>query len=227
MLLRLPPIQPAGDSGEGTSLQQLRERVDRLEQANVGVQRELSRLRAEARTTQREGEASRCAVRKEVDALSESLRLKEEALATLTKLVVGREVKSKREEDRLSTAFNTSTQEHIAAYPRQTQRKNASKVPLDEAKVKASLEQKLKLSPPRVHSKDISENVSSLLKEDDDTSKIHTYENAHVIWQELERLRREHITLVIYLPRAAWWCVVIHAVCPTQCEGPVFEPRGI
>lgn len=107
--LQLPAL--ASDSREGIS-----SRVDALEQVSFDVQRELVLLRADMRTRWNEDEMNRNVLRGEVEMLKESLRMKEEAIERLTKLVC-REVKSKHEKDILAAAASGSCsgQESLAA----------------------------------------------------------------------------------------------------------------
>ena len=126
----------------------------------------------------------RSALRGEIEMLKESLRMKEEALETL----ICREAKSKHEKSVLARG---SEQESLAVV---TGCKDGSllcgKSPFEGLKIPSSTEPKL--AQPK-HSKDVPDNFSPPFEHE-----MHINDKAavRVILQEMERLCREHVTLV-------------------------------
>lgn len=181
---RLPA--PVNDSRDAERvLSRLAGRLDVLEQASFDVQQELAQLRADVRTRWREDDTSRCVLRREVDALKESLRMKEEALEALTKLIAGREAKLKHIEDALATTVIGNWHESLTSGCKEAITLD-SEGSLEGVKKQCSLEEKLEQSR---RPKDLSPSLEH---------EMHVNEKAavRVIWQELERLCKEHITLV-------------------------------
>lgn len=183
----------ANDLKEGIS-SRLSERVDILEQASSGVQRELVQLRADVRTSWNENEMNINALRREMEALKESLQMKEEALEALTKLVceaaqlkdkknifaaaaTGRDCVKGRSLSVLTACkdgrLSAGTHSHETTMKQSSTEQRMAQPDRPDEGIPIS-------SPPSKHEMHIGQKAPPI----------------RAIWQELERLHREHVTLV-------------------------------